>query len=235
MSQHHLILLPGLDGTGQMFAPLLEQLPPDFTASVVRYPSDERLTYEQLKPYVLRAVPRDEPFVVVAESFSGPLAVELAATGWPNLRALILCASFVRNPAPSLLQWIREFNHPFWFRFRLPRAFVRHAAAMWDCDAAVIDSLIETTSTVLPEVLSHRFAQVMQVDVRAHLPRCAVPLLYLRATRDLLVQRHNWEEIAQLRPDAQLAEIDASHFLLQHKPTEALAAITAFLAANFDA
>jgi pimeloyl-ACP methyl ester carboxylesterase len=235
MNKHHLVLLPGLDGTGQMFVPLLEQLPPALTATVVRYPPDEPLTYEQLKPYVLRAVPRAAPFVLVAESFSGPLAVELAATASPHLQALILCASFIRNPAPPLLQWIQSFNHPFWFQYRLPHSFVRYAAALWDCEARVIDSLIEHTSTVRPEVLSHRFAQVMQVDVRAQLQRCVVPLLYLRATRDLLVQRHNWEEIVRLKPDARLAEIDASHFVLQHKPTEALAAITAFLRTNFGA
>jgi pimeloyl-ACP methyl ester carboxylesterase len=151
------------------------------------------------------------------------------------LRALILCASFVRSPAPPWLQWIQEFNHPVWFQFQLPRQFVRYTAALWDCDAAVIDDLIENTSTVAPAVLSHRFAQVMQVDVRAALQCCQLPLLYLRATRDLLVQRHNWEEIVRLKPDAQLAEIDASHFVLQHKPAAALQAITDFLAANFAA
>lgn len=235
MNKHHLILLPGLDGTGQLFAPLIERLSSDFAATVVRYPRDESLSYEQLKPYVQQAIPKREPFVFVAESFSGPLAIELAATQPERLQALILCASFVSNPAPALLQWIQSFNHPFWFRYRLPHSFVRYAAAMWDCEPSVIDSLIAHTSTVRPAVLAYRFAQVMQVDVRSQLQRCAVPLLYLRATRDLFVQRHNWEEIVRLKPDASYAEIDASHFVLQHKPTEAMAAIRAFLKANFDA
>jgi pimeloyl-ACP methyl ester carboxylesterase len=117
----------------------------------------------------------------------------------------------------------------------LPREFVRYVGAMWDCEAAVIEDLIENTNTVAPEVLSHRFAQVMQVDVRAALQRCPLPLLYVRATRDLLVQRHNWEEIARLKPDACCAEIEASHFVLQHKPAAALQAIQTFLAANFTA
>lgn len=233
MSVHHFVLLPGLDGTGQLFAPLLKQLEADCKASVVAYPHDERLSYEQLKPYVRSALPVKEPFVLIAESFSGPLAVELAATPPDNLQALVLCASFVSNPAPPLLQWIHRFNHPLWFRYRLPHTFVRYAAAMWDCEANVIDDLIEHTKTVRPEVLSFRFAQVLRVDVRAALQRCRLPLLYLRAKRDLLVMRRNWEEIARLKPDARYAEIDASHFVLQHKPAEAFAAIQAFLAANF--
>lgn len=235
MSKHHLVLLPGLDGTGQLFAPLLKVLPPNFTATVVRYPPTERLTYEQLKPLLRQSIPLHQPFVLVAESFSGPLAIELATTHSHNLRALILCASFVSNPAPPSLQWIRWLNAPFWFRYRLPSAFVRYAAAMWDCEASVIDSLIEHTHSVRPEVLSHRFAQVMQINVQTQLRRCTVPLLYVRGTRDLLVMRHNWKTIARLKPDASYAEIDASHFVLQHKPVEAMAAIQTFLAANFDA
>ncbi len=233
MSRHHLVLLPGLDGTGQLFAPLLKRLPPEFTATVVSYPHNELLSYKQLKPYVYQAFPPSEPFVLIAESFSGPLAIEVAATPPENLQALILCASFISNPTPPALRWIQNLNHPFWFRFRLPRAIVRYAAAMWDCETAVIDCLIDNISAVLPAVLSYRLSQVMQVEVGAHLQRCSLPLLYLRATRDTLVMRRNWEAIAQLKPDASYAEIDASHFVLQHKPAEALAAIQAFLAANF--
>lgn len=233
MNESHWVLLPGLDGTGQLFAPLLRALPPGAATTIVRYPCHEVLTYNQLQPYLQRALPPREPYVLVAESFSGPLAIEWAATQPVGLQALILCASFVCNPAPSLLRWIRHLNAPVWFRYRLPHSFVRYAAAMWDCEASVIDSLIAETGTVSPTVLSHRFAEVMKVDVRAQLQRCTVPLLYLRATRDLLVMRHNWEEILRLKPDACYAEIAASHFVLQHKPAEALAAIQAFLAANF--
>lgn len=233
MNKWHWVLLPGLDGTGQLFAPLQRELPPEVATTIVRYPRHEALTYDQLQPYLQRALPSQAAYVLVAESFSGPLAIKWAATQPPGLQALILCASFVGNPAPSLLRWIRYLNDPVWFRYRLPPSLVRYAAAMWDCEASVIDSLIAETSTVAPAVLSQRFAEVMKVDVRAQLQRCAVPLLYLRATRDLLVMRHNWEEILRLKPDACCAAIDASHFVLQHKPAEALAAIQAFLAANF--
>jgi pimeloyl-ACP methyl ester carboxylesterase len=233
MKKHHLVLLPGLDGTGRLFGPLLNHLPPEVTATVVSYPHNKILSYEQLKPYVYQAFPPSEPFMLIAESFSGPLAVEVAATSPENLQALILCASFISNPAPPALQWIQNLNHPLWFRFQLPHAVVRYAGAMWDCEAAIIDCLIANLGIVSPAVLSHRLAQVMQVDVSAYLHRCSLPLLYLRATRDLLVMRRNWEAIARIKPDASYAEIDASHFVLQHKPAEALTAIQAFLTANF--
>jgi len=36
----------------------------------------------------------------VSESFSGPIAVSLAASGLPRLKGLVLCCTFVRNPQP---------------------------------------------------------------------------------------------------------------------------------------
>lgn len=45
-----LILLPGLDGSGVLFAPLLRHLPPDVEPVVVRYPPDRALGYEELLP-----------------------------------------------------------------------------------------------------------------------------------------------------------------------------------------
>ena len=233
MRKHHLVLLPGLDGTGHLFAPLIRALPPEITATIVSYPRDKLLTYEHLQPFVQQSIPTDRPYVLVAESFSGPLAIKMAATHPANLQAVVLCASFVRNPAPPLLRWVQVVNHPFWFQFRLPHWFVRYAVAMWDCETNVISDLIEQTKTVPPSVLAHRFAQVMQVDVRRQLQQCNTPMLYLRATRDVLVQRPNWKEIVKLKPEASYAEIEASHFILQHKPVEAIAAIQRFLVANF--
>ncbi len=229
MKANHLILLPGLDGTGKLFTPLLRVIPENYQVTVVFYPTDQQLTYEQLKKYVWQALPSAEPFALIAESFSGPLAVEIAATKPKNLGALILCASFIRNPVSPILQFIKILNHPFWFRMHPPLQFVRYAAAMWDCDEIVIKQLIESIREVKPEVLSNRLAQVMQVDVSSHLQTCEVPILYLRAKRDLLVREKSWREIFQLKPETSYQEIDASHFVLQHKPAEAWAAISDFL------
>ena len=43
-----LVLLPGLDGTGEQFEPLLRELPASLTPIVVRYPTDRVLGYDAL-------------------------------------------------------------------------------------------------------------------------------------------------------------------------------------------
>src|SRR5215472_15855847 len=71
------ILLPGLDGTGRLFDPLLKELPADLHARVVTYPTDARLDYAALEGLVEAALPKNDPFIIAAEAFSGPVAIRL--------------------------------------------------------------------------------------------------------------------------------------------------------------
>ncbi|MEW6284578.1 MAG: alpha/beta hydrolase, partial [Candidatus Eremiobacterota bacterium] len=63
----HLLLLPGLDGTGRMFEPFLRGLPPGLEVSVTAYP-DRLQPYADLERYLSWP---EGPCVLVAESFSG--------------------------------------------------------------------------------------------------------------------------------------------------------------------
>jgi hypothetical protein len=55
---------------------------------------------------VRAALPTRGRFVLLAESFSGPLAIRIAADPPSALVGLILCVTFARNPYPSLA-WAR--------------------------------------------------------------------------------------------------------------------------------
>lgn len=61
------MLLPGLDGTGEQFAPLLRELPDSLVPLVVRYPRDRALDYDALLPIVVAQLPPDAPFVLLGE------------------------------------------------------------------------------------------------------------------------------------------------------------------------
>ena len=94
-----LLLLPGLDGTGRLFTPFARCLERSFDATVITYPPDRLRNYEELSAEVARALP-EPPFFIIAESFSGPVALKVAAREPPGLKAVILTASFVSNPRP---------------------------------------------------------------------------------------------------------------------------------------
>ena len=95
-----LILLPGLDGTGTLFDAFVAALGTEFNVKVVSYPTTEPLDYSELEAIARSALPAEGPFVILGESFSGPTAVSLAASSSSQLKGLVLCCTFVRNPRP---------------------------------------------------------------------------------------------------------------------------------------
>src|SRR6202158_387734 len=94
---------PDMQGTGRLFAPFLRQLPCSLFPVVVSYPTDAVTDIDALVEIVERLLPSNETFALIAESFSGPIAVKVAARGPPELKAVILVASFIRSPASRLL------------------------------------------------------------------------------------------------------------------------------------
>jgi pimeloyl-[acyl-carrier protein] methyl ester esterase len=97
-----LVLLPGMDGTDRLFAPLIEALGPDVRVQVIRYATTSTAGYRELTDFVRQALPAKGEYVLLGESFSGPIAVSIAAQAPPGLKALVLCCTFVSNPRPGL-------------------------------------------------------------------------------------------------------------------------------------
>jgi pimeloyl-[acyl-carrier protein] methyl ester esterase len=93
-----IVLLPGMDGTGKLFAGFVAALGDAARPVVVAYPTDSQLDYRQLIDVARTFLPLGEPFVLLGESFSGPIAIALAAERPAGLFALVLCCSFAPNP-----------------------------------------------------------------------------------------------------------------------------------------
>jgi hypothetical protein len=79
-----LVLLPGLDGTGKLFAEFLRVLDLNISTLVVAYPKDVPMNYDELETLVTAALPTDRPFVLLGESFSGPAAVAASVAADPS-------------------------------------------------------------------------------------------------------------------------------------------------------
>ncbi|HKR78623.1 MAG TPA: alpha/beta hydrolase [Nitrospira sp.] len=222
-----LLMLPGLDGSGDLFRPLLQVLPSQLTCQVIPYPADRVLSYRALVPFVQQAFPQREPFVLLGESFGGPLALQCAAAPPANLRAVILSTTFATNPVPYHLRWLPWVSSIL--RFKPPDALIRYYAAGMDSTHDLVELFQQAKSKTCWEVLAGRLKAVREVDVRAALQNCRVPVLCLRAMRDRLVRRRCHLQMLSLRPDMKVIEIDSPHFLLQRRPDEAAKAIMDFV------
>ena len=227
-----LLMLPGLDGSGKLFRPLLQVLPSHLKTQVIPYPADRVLSYDALVPFVRGAFPRGEPFVLLGESFGGPLCLKCVFPPVENLRAVILSATFVTNPLPtsfSWIPWIPQWLTAWMLQFKPPDALVRFYAAGMDSSQDLLELFQEAKRVTCPGVLAGRLQAVQEVDVRTALKECGVPLFCLRAIRDRLIARGCHHQMLSARPDMKVVEIDSPHFLLQRRPHEAAKAIAEFV------
>lgn len=224
-----LVLLPGMDGTGRLFGPLLRALPPGWDATVVRYPPDRRMGFAGYLTIVREAVPGAAPHVLVAESFSGPIAIEHASTRPPGLRALVLSATFARNPLPPSLHRLGILARPALFWARPPRSAVRAFLGDRECGAEILDDALAVVRSVSPAVMAHRLRMVLELDVTPSLAAIEVPVLYLGGSADRLVGLRGLAHIAAHLPGLSSAVLDAPHLLLQARPEAALREIRRFL------
>ena len=222
-----LVLLPGMDGTGTLFAPFLEAFPADFPIKVVTYPTSLPLSYEELKEVAKQAVPPDGPLVILGESFSGPIAVSLAAELGLRVRGLVLCATFIRNPRPSLAS-LRAMVNVLPISIA-PSILATHLLFGKFATPKLRALLKDALSRVSASVLRSRLRSVLAVDAAAALKSLRMPVLYLRATKDALVPQPASELVVQLCPHARVVSFVAPHCLMQVVPKEAAAEVVSFV------
>jgi pimeloyl-[acyl-carrier protein] methyl ester esterase len=218
-----------MDGTGKLFAEFVEAVAGIFETKTVQYPSDKCLSYAELVPFVRSTTPTSEPFVLVAESFSTPLAVQLAASHPPNLKGLIICAGFVTSPVRGLLRIVSSLLAPIVFIVAPSEATVRRFLVGPGASPSLLIAVRAAVSSVPPKVLSARLHAILSSDARTELGQVAVPILYIRAQQDRLVKLSSLEEIQRLRPDALSISIDAPHLLLQREPQRTAEIVSTFV------
>ena len=210
------LLLPGMDGTGALFEPLLQELSPELRPRVVAYPTDVPLGYDALLETI--SIPEGR-FAILAESFSGPLGIRLAARHPGQVSALVLVSSFVRCPSP-LLRWLRPLLGSL-TQVVPPDWALRASMLSADASPTAVDALRSALARVTPAVLATRLRAVAEVDVTRTWQTLALPVMLLAGTRDRLVGRSATRELEDSRPGTRIEWLEAPHLILQLAPREA--------------
>lgn len=220
-----IVILPGLDGTGQLLRDLQEQLSKSHDVSVAQYPS-EMHRYEDLVGHLSSWLP-EEDYIIVAESFAGPLAVKIASAHPKGLQSIAFVATFAKRPR----------NIPIWFAHILhllplrSKYFVRLAQPIvmgpWANEAFTRD-FASVLKDAVPSTLIGRLRAVHTVDVTTSLADLTIPSIYLRATRDMIVPARAASDFS--RRVVEHSQIDGPHFLLQAEPAQTAKQILDFAA-----
>jgi pimeloyl-[acyl-carrier protein] methyl ester esterase len=224
-----LILLPGMDGTGELFGDFVRDLPHGFETIAVRYPGDRRLACSRLLQVVQAACSATERYVLVAESYSAPLAILFAASNPPNLAGLVLCAGFASSPVQGWRRLVCELLAPIAFRVPIPGFATRWWLVGPGAPRSLVANVRAAIASVHPEVMAARTREALACDVRGELAQVAAPILYIRANQDRVVSAACSDEVRRISPMVEFAEIDGPHLLLQREPRRAADAVASFV------
>ncbi|NJL84867.1 MAG: alpha/beta hydrolase [Leptolyngbyaceae cyanobacterium SM1_1_3] len=225
-----LVLLPGMDATGLMFKPLLDELPEEIKTEVVDYPTDKILSYDELADLVEARIADKQNVVLLAESFSGPLPIKLLERELKNIRGVIFCAAFIERPRPLLLktaQFLPLKLLRLLFCISLPKFVIRLFFLGANAIDEMFDSFSEALKQVNPGVVANRLYAICLLKQNTY--EIDVPCYYIQATQDRLIPTQAVAALKRAAPQIEVKRAEGPHLILQVNPEACAAIITEFV------
>ncbi len=209
------VLLPGMDGSGILFKPLLQHASPDCDIQIVTYPDTRGQNYTSLTEQVFNTLPRNEDYVLVAESFAGPIAYHIAAKSPEHLRAVIFVATFLRPPRRWLLPVLRTLLDTLGLSY-LPGMLVRRYLLGRQASSQLVALFRRAVHAIPASVLADRIKAIADLELPDS--GIAIPCIYIIPTQDRLVPTGCLTDFESRVTDLTVHHVEGSHFILQSEP-----------------
>jgi pimeloyl-ACP methyl ester carboxylesterase len=227
-----LVLLPGLDGTGLVFDPLLKQLSEDIETKVVSYPADRVMSFQEHVDFARKQLPRKKPFVLLAESFSGPIGLQILADPPDNLKGVLLIATFARHPTPFFLDLGRHLPQKLLLNLFI-KTFLGRFFCLGGAPSKATDIFRNALKSVDLRVLSNRLKILSELPPPPE-TSFSRPCLYLQAKKDRLVPGRATVPLQQLLPQLQIEQVTGPHITLLAYPEAGAKIIRHFISSLSD-
>lgn len=218
--------MPGFDGTGALFKPLVAALPPQHRPTIICY-RDER-TIDDLVETVHARLP-DEGAVLVAESFSGPVALTLMARYPSKIQCAVLCSTFVESPFLALTRLARFVPSATFDLHVGLRSVLRQFCLDDQCDPALMAQALSAIESVPGRTVAARLQVLSRLTIQSLCPGIRTPVLILRPTEDRLVSPARYRQLLENLPGAVVTDVAGPHLLLQSRPIECARLICDFV------
>jgi len=205
-----------MDGTGNLFLPLLRYLK-DEDIQIVTLPNSGNQDYLSIMERVEEQLPTED-YIIVAESFSGPVGALLAKKQVTNLKGVVFVATFLSPPNKLLLK-LSKFI-PVKAAIRLPgsQLLLRHFLLGYNASQEAVELFIETIKELDPNVIRKRIGTIQQLLLERM--NVGIPSVYIQAEQDKLIPFNKAEEFRQHFTDIELFTVKGPHFLLQSNPSD---------------
>ncbi|GAA3589603.1 alpha/beta fold hydrolase [Marinobacter xestospongiae] len=223
------LLLPGMDGTGQLFEPLLRAWPGDLAPTVV---SLNHLSADGYREQVAQLCGQlsAAPVVIVAESYSGPIAYALCRELGSRVAGVVFLASFVSRPC-GVVRLARRLPAASLRLDWLPDRLLNGIGFGGLGTAASMASVRLAVQDVAPAVLKQRLSNM--AVLREPSERISTPAVYIRPTRDYLVSQAAVDMVARVFPALRVIPLEGGHFIAQGQPDACAQIILQFVRQGF--
>lgn len=213
-----LVMMPGLDGSGKLFAPIVPILDAQFDLVFITYPDLD--SFQDYIDIARNQLPAEPGYSLLAESFSGPVAIALLAQLGDRVGPSVLAATFARSPLATLTRMSGQVPGQM-FSIGALNEFCLDIDAAEDEDFSDTQPLpLNITEQLDGAALKHRLSVFSRIDVSAMLPQISAPILYLCARRDGILSASDAQMLQQNLPDVRREDIDGPHLLLQTCPQQ---------------
>jgi len=232
-----LTFLPGLHGTAELYDGIKERLPRHFQSEFIDFPSSGKQDYRTLTDWLDKELTDNshdldktqQKRIIIAESFSGSIALQWAAKNLDNVAGVILVASFCEtplNPGISLLALLPL--RPL-FMVKPPRKALRHFLIGDDASDKEVTRLRAIVQTIPSATLTKRVRAILELMERDSPSLPNVPMMLLQAQSDNLIPWETQQKLESCYPNARTHWIESPHLILQRHPQQSLKLILEFI------
>ena len=222
-----IVLLPGMDGTGELFESVLNELS-EHECLVIPLPSSGQQDYASLVEYVKSKLPEEE-CILVAESFSGPIDAYLAEEEKVKVKVkgIVFVATFLTPPSKFLLAMSQLL--PIKFLSKLPGSGLVLQAMMFGHQASkdLLNQFQNIIDQIDIKILKNRLKTMQSLKFIGK--ESNVPATYILPTNDRLVSNSKHHEFNKYFSQLQVKEVNGPHFVLQTNPEESAQIISEFV------
>ena len=222
-------LLPGFDGTGELFTPLQSALDNDISTTVVRYQNE--YMFEDYVDSVTSSLPPQNA-VLIAESFSGPIAIALMARYPSRIKCAVLCTTFATSPFRLLTRAAQFVPRVFFGPNPTQSAILQTFCFDKNSPSDIVEKALSVIRSVPSHVIKSRLQVLSRLDMRPQLSQIKAPVLYLRAMQDRIVSVNLSQELIRGLPNVTEQIFDGPHLLLQSRANECAQTIIPFIKTN---
>jgi len=227
--KEHLVLVPGIDGTGLLFYRQIPALERQFAITTTRHRDDAR-SMEDLVDDLDREIERvaaGRPVTLLGESFGGALTLSYALAHPERVERVVILNSFAHFGSQARL-WLgyHLLRATPWGMMRIVRQLNASRMHSPQTERDEIDRFHELMRATTREGYLSRMRILRDYDIRDQLPSLNVPALYLAADRDTLVPSVEQARLmSELTPSATMRVLEGHGHSCLIAPDLDLAAI----------